>query len=48
MHTENDRKHRIWRRRLKGLGVVGFLFFLVKGLMWLAVFFFGATLFTGC
>ncbi|MVN89936.1 hypothetical protein [Mucilaginibacter aquatilis] len=26
---------------LKRLGVAGFLFFLIKGLIWLAIFFFG-------
>ncbi|MCZ6576657.1 MAG: hypothetical protein ACE10E_09370 [Acidiferrobacterales bacterium] len=26
-----------WRTWLKGLGVAGFVFFLVKGLLWLAV-----------
>ncbi len=28
-----------WKAWLKKLGVVGFLFFLIKGLAWLAVFF---------
>jgi hypothetical protein len=32
-----------WIRRI---GVVGFLFFLIKGLIWLAVFFGVGTLFT--
>jgi len=33
---------------LKRLGIAGFLFFLVKGLLWLAVIFFGIELFDGC
>lgn len=34
---------------LKKLGVVGFLFFLIKGLVWLAVFFFaGSKAFESC
>jgi hypothetical protein len=28
---------RSWRTWLKGLGIAGFVFFLVKGLLWLAV-----------
>lgn len=28
-----------WKTRLRQLGVAGFLFFLGKGLVWLAVFF---------
>ncbi len=32
---------------LKKLGVAGFLFFLIKGLMWIAVGYFGVRL-TGC
>lgn len=32
---------------LKKLGVAGFLFFLIKGLMWIAVAYFGLR-FTGC
>ena len=32
---------------LKKLGVAGFLFFLIKGLMWIAAFYFGLR-FTGC
>jgi hypothetical protein len=31
---------------LKRIGVIGFLFFLVKGLIWLALFFGAGTLFT--
>lgn len=34
--SEKKRNVRTW---IKRLGVVGFLFFLVKGLVWLAVFF---------
>jgi hypothetical protein len=34
------------RRLLKGLGVAGFLFFLIKGIVWLAVFYGMADLFS--
>ena len=33
---------------LKRIGIAGFLFFLVKGLAWLAFFYFGASWFKGC
>jgi hypothetical protein len=34
---------------LKRIGVAGFLFFLIKGLVWLAVFFFaGSKMFESC
>jgi len=29
-----------WKRWLKKIGVLGFLFFLIKGLVWLAIFYF--------
>ncbi|NND06975.1 MAG: hypothetical protein HKN87_11395 [Saprospiraceae bacterium] len=29
-----------WKSYLKKIGIVGFLFFLIKGLIWLAVLFF--------
>jgi hypothetical protein len=32
-------KFKVWMKRV---GVVGFLFFLLKGLVWIAVFVFGA------
>jgi hypothetical protein len=32
---------------LKRLGVAGFLFFLVKGLVWIAIFYWGARI-SGC
>ena len=35
------------RRWLKRVGIVGFLFFLVKGLIWIGVFF-GIQRFIGC
>lgn len=36
-------------RWLKSLGLFGFLFFLIKGLVWLAVFFFaGSSIFDSC
>lgn len=33
---------------LKRLGVAGFLFFLLKGIGWLAFIYFGASWFKGC
>ncbi|SEW49866.1 alanyl-tRNA synthetase [Chitinophaga arvensicola] len=44
MSTENNRKAQIikWVRKL---GVWGFLFFLIKGLVWLAIGYWGASLF---
>jgi len=39
-----DARFMLW---LKRLGVVGFLFFLIKGLIWLGVFF-GVSQFIGC
>jgi hypothetical protein len=33
------------KNRLLQLGLVGFLFFFVKGLLWIAVFWFGVNLF---
>ncbi|HRG87997.1 MAG TPA: alanyl-tRNA synthetase [Chitinophagales bacterium] len=33
---ENNNGKRDWRMWLKRLGVVGFLFFLIKGLGWIA------------
>jgi len=38
-----------WKAWLKRLGWAGFLFFLIKGLVWLAIFFFaGSKAFEGC
>ena len=37
-----DGKFKIW---LKRLGIVGFLFFLLKGLAWIAIIYFGVKLF---
>ena len=37
-----DNKFRTW---LKRLGLVGFMFFFIKGLAWLAVIYFGVKLF---
>ncbi len=42
-----DKKEKNFKSWLKGLGLAGFLFFLIKGLIWLAVFF-GATQFISC
>jgi hypothetical protein len=36
-------KFKIW---IKRVGIIGFLFFLIKGLVWLALFFGVGTLFT--
>lgn len=46
METEpvSDKKAAIMRW-LKRLGVWGFLFFLIKGLIWLAVFYWGSKMF---
>jgi len=39
MKTEEPKKSKLqfW---LKKIGIIGFLFFLIKGLVWLAVFYF--------
>lgn len=43
---ENQVDKKKW---LKRFGIAGFLFFLIKGLIWLAVFFFaGSHLFESC
>jgi hypothetical protein len=45
MKEDNDN----WLRWLKRLGLLGFVFFLLKGLIWLAVFFFaGSELMKSC
>ncbi len=36
-----------WKKALKGMGVGAFLFFFIKGLVWLAIFF-GLAQFVGC
>ena len=36
---ENPRKSK-WKSWLKKIGIAGFLFFLIKGLIWLAIFYF--------
>ena len=38
-------KFKFW---LKRIGIIGFLFFLLKGIMWLAVIWFGIDLLGGC
>jgi hypothetical protein len=43
----NDKK-KVWVKRLKSLGIIGILFFFIKGLVWLAIFYFGASYFSGC
>jgi len=40
-------KRPAWVRWLKRMGVAGFLFFLIKGLVWIAVFY-GLTKYIGC
>lgn len=43
---EKNRNAKAW---LKRIGIAGFLFFLIKGLIWLAVFFFaGSKIFESC
>ncbi len=37
MNHPGVRDKRSWRVWLRGVSVVGFLFFLIKGLLWLAV-----------
>ena len=45
---ESPRQRRFWNRKwVKGMGLGAFLFFLIKGLLWLAVFF-GAFKVAGC
>jgi hypothetical protein len=39
-----EKRH--FRQWLKRLGVAGFLFFLVKGLIWLVIFYFGTEFIT--
>lgn len=47
--TEREIKKTGWKAWLKRLGVAGFLFFLIKGLVWLTVFLFaGSKVFEGC
>jgi hypothetical protein len=46
MEQEKKNDPYVWVKRL---GIAGFLFFLVKGLVWLAVFFFaGSSLLQSC
>jgi hypothetical protein len=40
-------KKKAWVKRLKSLGIIGILFFFIKGLVWLAIFYFGASYFSG-
>lgn len=43
-HSENipqEASGNKWVKYLKNLGIAGFLFFLIKGLVWIAVFSFG-------
>lgn len=45
--AQKDKK-KVWVKRIKSLGIIGFLFFFIKGLVWLAIFYFGASYFSGC
>ena len=47
MESEGNGRKANWKKRLKQLGFIGFMFFLIKGLIWLAVLFFGAKFFSG-
>lgn len=47
MESEGADKKANWKKRLKQLGFIGFMFFLIKGLIWLAVFFWGAKIISG-
>jgi len=42
--TKNKKDLKSW---LKKIGVAGFLFFLIKGLLWVAAFYYGLRI-TGC
>jgi hypothetical protein len=47
MHDDNQQS--AFRKWLKRLGWLGFFFFLIKGLVWLTVFFFaGNEIFKSC
>jgi hypothetical protein len=37
MASEENNQENKWKKWLKRLGVAGFLFFLIKGLLWLIV-----------
>lgn len=43
--SRNESKFKLW---LKRVGVGGLIFFTVKGLVWLAIFYFGADALEGC
>ena len=47
MESEENGRKTNWKKRLKQLGFIGIMFFLIKGLIWLAVLFFGAKFFSG-
>ncbi|MEL6637309.1 MAG: hypothetical protein AAFW73_10785 [Bacteroidota bacterium] len=40
-----DSKFKLWFKRV---GVAGFLFFFIKGLVWLAIFYGAGSYFQGC
>ncbi len=42
INTEEQNKKNKWKGYLKKIGLAGFIFFLVKGLIWIAVFIIGA------
>lgn len=41
-NNTKDKPASKWKTYLKKLGVAGFLFFFIKGLVWIAIFAFGA------
>jgi hypothetical protein len=47
--SETPPEKKGWKEWLKRIGILGFLFFLIKGLVWLVIFFFaGSKMFEGC
>ncbi len=45
--TDAEKGAVTWKKRLKALGFAGFMFFLIKGLIWLAIMFGGAKFLSG-
>jgi len=43
----NTKPSKLKKNWLKRIGVLGFLFFLIKGIVWLVIFYFGFQ-FSGC
>lgn len=42
MEQQEPKQEKKWVGYLKKLGFAGFMFFLIKGLVWIAIFVFGA------